>query len=163
MVELLHARLAIVDFTEHAHQPLWHEERQVAVVFNGEVYNHGAARASLARFDFKTESDTEVILATYLIEGLAGLGRLRGMFTAAICDVAEQRVHLLRDAVGKKPLFLARWGGQVLFGSSLLPLVAAAGERPVIDDAAAAYFWQREFPAPDAAVVRAHDRCRQAP
>ena len=152
-VELLHARLAIVDFTERAHQPLWHRERRVAIVFNGEVYNQGEVRAGLPGFDFTTESDTEVILAAYLTGGLAALDRLKGMFSAAICDVAEQRVHLLRDAVGKKPLFAARWGGQVLFGSSLLPLVAAAGVRPAIDDSAAAYFWRREFPPPDTATL----------
>ena len=152
-VELLHARLAIVDFTERAHQPLWHRGRRVAIVFNGEVYNHGEVRAGFPDFDFTTESDTEVILAAYLTGGLAALRHLKGMFTAAVCDVAERRVHLMRDAVGKKPLFVARWGGQILFGSSLLPLVAAAGTRPAIDDAAAARFWQRAFPAPDTTML----------
>ena len=152
-VDLLHVRLAIVDFTERAHQPMWHAERRVALVFNGEIYNYADVRAELPDFTFTTESDTEVILATYLAGGLGALRRLKGMFTVAICDVAAGRVHLVRDAVGKKPLYVARWAGQTLFGTSLLPLVAAAGADPGIDAAAAGFFWRREFPPPDAAML----------
>ena len=83
-VDLLHVRLAIIDFTERAHQPMWHAGRRVALVFNGEIYNYADVRAELPDFAFTTESDTEVILATYLAGGLGALRRLKGMFTVAI-------------------------------------------------------------------------------
>jgi asparagine synthase (glutamine-hydrolysing) len=147
--ELLHARLAIVDFTERAHQPMWHPERRVAVVLVGEIFNYKVLRADLASYSFTTESDTEVVLATYVARGLVGLRDLRGFFTLAICDLGAGRLLLVRDPIGKKPLFIANWGGQVLFGSSLVPLVAAAAVRPAIDATTASFYWRREFPPPN--------------
>src|SRR6266404_6977723 len=106
-VELLHARLAIVDTDSRAHQPFTDVKNGVTVVFNGEIYNYRELRAELADYEFRTKSDTEVIIALYVTRGLAGLRKLRGMFGLVIVDVQARRVYLARDPIGKKPLFLA--------------------------------------------------------
>lgn len=146
-VELLHARLAIVDKTPGAHQPLSAAERDVTVAFAGEIYNYKELAKELD-YRFATRSDTEVLLALYKLYGVAGLSRVKGMVACAIVDEPRRRVVLFRDAIGKKPLFVARWGGQLLFGSSLLPLVAVSGCRVNVAAGAAQQFWLQEFTGP---------------
>jgi asparagine synthase (glutamine-hydrolysing) len=147
-VELLHARLAIVDKTAVAHQPLSAPERDVTIAFNGEVYNHQELRGDLGDRRFVTKSDTEVLMALYLKYGLEGLARAKGMIVCAIADEARREVVLFRDAVGKKPLFLARWAGQVLFGTNLLPLLAVSGARARIADDAGDTLWRHQSIGP---------------
>jgi len=151
-VEFLHARLAIIDRTERAHQPLSADGRDVTLMFVGEIYNHRDLRAGLSEYDFRTDSDTEVILATYLKHGAAGLKRLRGMFTIAIADLEKGEVLLARDPVGKKPLYVAQWGEGLYFGSSLLPMRAAHDGGVSLNEAAVSQFWSHEFVFPNGAI-----------
>jgi asparagine synthase (glutamine-hydrolysing) len=153
-VELLHARLAIVDKTAVAHQPLTAADHGLTVAFVGEVYNHQEIRRGLAGYSFQSNSDTEVLLALYAHHGIAGLSRAKGMVACAIVDTKRRTVLIFRDAVGKKPLFVARWAGQVLFGSSILPLVAASGAE--VETAADAHrrYWQQEFIDPTGSVFK---------
>lgn len=153
-VELLHARLAIVDTDGRSHQPFADPARGVTVAFTGEIYNYQNLRDGLKGYDFRTDSDTEVLLATYTMKGIAGVNDLRGMLAACIVDETRGRLILLRDPVGKKPLFVARWGADVLFGSSLLPLVRAHGVDCRLDDAAAESYWRDGFIHPDATVLQ---------
>ena len=153
-VELLHARLAIVDKTAVAHQPLTAADHDVTVAFVGEVYNHQEIRKGLADYPFQTNSDTEILLALYAHYGIAGLSRAKGMVACAIVDTRRRTVLLFRDAVGKKPLFVARWAGQVLFGSSILPLVAASGAEVETADDAHRFYWHREFIDPTGCVFK---------
>src|SRR6267142_131147 len=76
-VELLHARLAIVDTDSRAHQPFTDVKDGITVVFNGEIYNYLDLRAELSDYEFRTRSDTEVIIALYVTQGLGGLRKLR--------------------------------------------------------------------------------------
>ncbi len=85
-VELLHARLAIVDKTAVAHQPLTAADHGVTVAFVGEVYNHQEIRKGLADYSFRTNSDTEVLLVLYARYGIAGLARAKGMVACAIAE-----------------------------------------------------------------------------
>jgi asparagine synthase (glutamine-hydrolysing) len=153
-VELLHTRLAIVDADARATQPLEDAERGVVVAFNGEIYNYPELRRELAAYPFRTTSDTEVILAAYALHGRAGLDRLRGMYGLVIADTRRRRVLVVRDPVGKKPLFVGRWGGTVVFGSSVLALLAAAGARGRINPEAVEFFWRESFVRPDQCIVR---------
>lgn len=153
-VELLHARLAIVDKTAVAHQPLTAADRGITIAFVGEIYNHDEIRKGLANYAFVTNSDTEVLLALYAHYGIAGLSLAKGMLACAIVDTRRRLVLLFRDAVGKKPLFVARWAGQVLFGSSILPLVAASGARVETADDAHRYYWNQEFIDPTCSVFK---------
>src|SRR5262245_7813305 len=93
-VALLHARLAIVDPVEAAAQPFVDERHQLALVFNGEIYNHVELRQRWAAYGFQTAADTEVILAAWHTEGLVGLSRLRGMFSFALVDLRRRELVL---------------------------------------------------------------------
>src|SRR5262245_10305197 len=97
-------RLSIIDLAG-GHQPMIAPSGTV-LVFNGEIYNFKAVRDELAgRWDFRTRSDTEVVLALYETHGIDALDRLEGMFAIALLDPRRRRLHLVRDRLGKKPLY----------------------------------------------------------
>ena len=121
--------------------------------FNGQIYNYLELRAELSNYEFRTRSDTEVIIALYVTHGLEGLKRLRGMFGLVIVDARARRVYLVRDQIGKKPLFLARWSDGLYFGSSLLALLATSDQEPRIANGAAADFWEHAHVAYDQSVL----------
>src|SRR5204862_1461789 len=99
---------------------------QVCVVFNGEIYNYPELRRELEARDyvFRTTSDTEVLLALYALDGVDSFARLNGMFACAFWDRRSSSLVLVRDRLGKKPLFYRRDAQRVLFGSELKSLLA---------------------------------------
>ena len=113
-------RLAIIDVA-HGDQPIFNEMGTVAVVLNGEIYNHVELREELVArgHRFATNADTEVIVHLYEELGPDLVQRLRGMFAFAVWDRPNQRLLLARDRVGKKPLFWSRRGGRFWFGSEI--------------------------------------------
>jgi asparagine synthase (glutamine-hydrolysing) len=119
-------RLAIIDIAG-GRQPFAGEDGAVQAVFNGEIYNHGELRADLERRGhvFRSRSDGEVIPHLYEEKGLEFVRDLRGMFAIALWDQGRRRLVLARDRLGKKPLFHARLGERVLFGSEIKALLAA--------------------------------------
>lgn len=131
-VALGHRRLSIIDLTEGANQPM---ERDGAwLVFNGEVYNYIELREELARAGhaFRTESDTEVVLAAYREWGHACLSRFNGMFAFALWDARKRELFCARDRLGVKPFYYWRGDGQFVFGSEIKALLAhpAVPRRP---------------------------------
>lgn len=153
VVGLLHARLAIVDSDPRAHQPLVDESAGVAVALVGEIYNHRDLRRELSDYRFSTESDTEVVLASYVRDGVQGLRRLKGMYAVVIVDERQRQIVLARDPIGKKPLFIARWGNEVLFGSSLLALVAVHAKPVTVDGSVAGHYWDEAFVPPARTII----------
>jgi asparagine synthase (glutamine-hydrolysing) len=137
-VGLAHRRLAILDLTSTGAQPMVSEDGSVAVVFNGEIYNHPALREELrARgFRFRGRSDTEVLLQAYLAWGEACFARFNGMFALAIWDGRTRETLLVRDPVGIKPLYWAEAPEGVLFASELKALLAHPGVSRAIDPVA---------------------------
>ena len=131
-------RLSIIDIAG-GHQPFVSDDGRIALVQNGEIFNHVELRAALQRqgVRFATDhSDTEVLLRLYEREGLDFLPRLNGMFAIAIWDGREPenpRLHLVRDRIGVKPLFVQDDGRQVLFGSEIKAMLAAQTARPILD------------------------------
>jgi asparagine synthase (glutamine-hydrolysing) len=123
---LAHRRLAIVDLSPLGHQPMHMHERGLAVVFNGEIYNHNALRDELSGlgFVFRSHSDTEVLLAAYAAWGQECLSRFNGMFAFAIYDAPQQKLFLARDRAGEKPLFYHLANGSLQFASELKALLA---------------------------------------
>lgn len=149
MVHLYHARLSITDFDPSAHQPLRDDELELTVVFVGEIYNYLELKALYPDYTYRTSSDTELIFAVYRDKGWSGFSELKGMFCFCLVDEKRQRSFLVRDAVGKKPLFLARWKGSTYFGTNLCALTKAAQFCPEFDSLALDQFWKRGYVSPD--------------
>ena len=124
-VGLAHRRLAIIDLRAVAAQPMSNADGSVWITFNGEIYNFRELRADLeARgYRFRTQSDTEVIIHTYEAYGRDCLARLRGMFAFAIWDARTRVLLLVRDRVGKKPLFYWIGHDRLLFASEIKALL----------------------------------------
>lgn len=125
-VGLGHRRLSIIDLKGGA-QPMVSADRELAITYNGEIYNFREVRAELERLGhaFATQSDTEVILASWRQWGPSCLTRLNGMFALALYDAAEDALFLARDRLGVKPLYLATLpDGALIFGSELKALLA---------------------------------------
>ena len=127
-VALGNRRLSIIDLGG-GHQPFVSDDGQIAVVQNGEIFNHVELAAELRAQGVRlhTHSDTEVILRLYEREGIACLSRLNGMFAIAIDDAREDALYLARDRIGVKPLFVHDNGQRLLFGSEPKALWPALG------------------------------------
>lgn len=121
---LAHRRLSIIDLSAAGHQPMASADGRLQIVFNGEIYNFRALREELetAGHSFRSDSDTEVLLAGYREWGVALLDRLRGMFAFAIYDAERRETFLARDPLGIKPLYWADDGRRVLFASEVQAL-----------------------------------------
>ncbi len=118
---LAHRRLSIIDLSELGHQPMWDATRTVVVVLNGEIFNYQELRAELVEqgHEFRSCSDTEVLLNLYLREGEAMLPQLNGMFAFALWDSRTNLLFLARDGVGVKPLYYSCTPKGFLFASEL--------------------------------------------
>jgi asparagine synthase (glutamine-hydrolysing) len=118
-----HRRLAIIDLTPSGAQPMHGPDGKV-MVFNGEIYNYPELRAEIgSRWQFKTQSDSEVLLAAYSLWGEACLTKLRGMFAFVIYDPNDQSLFAARDAFGIKPFYYAVIEGILYFGSEMKALM----------------------------------------
>ncbi len=145
-----HSRLAIIDLAT-GDQPQGNEDGSVKVVVNGEIYNYLELRADLeARgHRFRTQSDIEVIPHLYDEYGLAFVDHLRGMFAIALWDAREKRLVLVRDRLGKKPIYHAQVGDRFYFASELKALLEIEDlEREIAVEAVEDYFTFQYVPAP---------------
>ena len=145
-VHLHHARLSISDLRPAAAQPMSEPASGLTIAFVGEIYNHLALRQTIAQ-PFRTDSDTETLLRVFERHGTAALPLLRGMFAIVLFDERKRRILLIRDPVGKKPLFLLQRPEGSYFGSSILALVAASGHNE-IDAEVANRWWELGFSPP---------------
>lgn len=123
-ISLLNRRLAIIDVSG-GDQPIYNEDRSIVVVYNGEIYNYRELRAELedAGHTFSTQSDTEVIVHGYEEWGDTCFDRFNGMFGIALYDLKQNRLLLVRDHFGIKPLYYTTSKGQLLFSSELKPIL----------------------------------------
>lgn len=121
-----HRRLAIIDLSKRADQPMKSADNRFVIVFNGEIYNHLILRKELEAKGkhFNTQSDTEVLLHLFELEGESMVHRLRGMFAFSIWDNQEHRLFIARDAYGIKPLYTANDGWTFRFASQVKALLA---------------------------------------
>ena len=128
-VELLHARLTIIDLDPRSNQPFELGERFLA--YNGELYNYVELRAELESLgvEFATTSDTEVMLAALAHHGWDAMDRSEGMWAFAMYDAASGELGLCRDRFGEKPLYLWRDGDGLYFGSEVKFIASLAGRR----------------------------------
>ena len=128
-----HRRLAVIDLSEVALQPMHLEDNTVSIVFNGEIYNHDELRHELMKLghtSWKTDhSDTEMILHAFQEWGIDCVKHFRGMFAIALWDSAEKELWLVRDRVGIKPLYYALDERGMVFASEIKAILAGP-ERP---------------------------------
>lgn len=127
-------RLAIIDVSG-GDQPIFNEDKSIAIVFNGECYNYQELRELLDKrgHQFRTNSDTECIVHLYEDHGPECLQHLRGMFAFAIWDEARKRLFIARDRLGKKPIYYSIQNGTLFFASELRALLGALPKKPAID------------------------------
>ena len=120
IVSLGAARLKIIDL-ETGGQPMISDDGGTVIVFNGEIYNHAELRAELENLGhcFHSRTDTETVLRAFIEWDIDCFSRLRGMFAVGLWDEAERRLVLARDRMGIKPLYFARRGAEIYFGSEL--------------------------------------------
>jgi len=141
-IVLGHRRLSIIDLSSAGAQPMTHGT--TSVVYNGESYNFPQLRAELEALGhtFRGHSDTEVLLHAYQAWGLEGLERLEGIFAFALWDAARNRLVLMRDRLGVKPLFYARQGARLAFGSEIKAIFAGIEpDRSLDEQALSEYLW----------------------
>jgi asparagine synthase (glutamine-hydrolysing) len=145
-------RLSIIDLSQLGHQPMESHDDRYVLAFNGEIYNFVALRRDLERrgHTFRGHSDTEVGLSAITEWGLEGaLDKFNGMFAFALWDRRERALTLVRDPLGEKPMYFARFGHTFVFGSELKALRAHPSFRGEIDrDALALYLRHNYVPSP---------------
>lgn len=146
-----HRRLSILDLSPRGRQPMQNEDGTVWVSFNGEIYNFRELRATLdpARHRFASESDTEVILHLYEELGAKAFAKLNGIFALALYDATRERLFLVRDHLGVKPLYYTEANGKLIFGSEIKAILASGHYTPELDWQSAHDFFSFLFvPAP---------------
>ena len=154
---LSHRRLSIVDLSEAGAQPMVSADGRWVICYNGEIYNSDDLRKlyALQSVKWRGHSDTETILESVAVRGVeATLNDINGMFAIALWDRKEQKLHLIRDRLGIKPLFVARRSDQVYFASELKSLRAANALDFEIDASSVASFLRFGYvPAPHSIFV----------
>lgn len=138
-------RLSILDLSPLGHQPMHSADKRVSVVYNGEIYNFQELRQELKDYPFVSNCDTEVILAAYLKWGMQCLDRFNGMFAIAIFDREEEKLYLIRDRAGKKPLYYWMKDGNLVFGSELKPIMCCPGFEEEINTAILPRFLYQQY------------------
>lgn len=125
-VVLGHRRLSIVDLSAAGHQPMSNEDGTVWLTFNGEIYNHAELRKTLRlddRHKFRSRTDTEVIIHLYEERQLGVADAIDGMFAFGLWDASRRRLVLVRDRMGKKPIYYVVAAGRLLFASEIKALL----------------------------------------
>ncbi|HEY3044874.1 MAG TPA: asparagine synthase (glutamine-hydrolyzing) [Vicinamibacterales bacterium] len=134
-IALGHRRLAIIDLSPAGHQPMVSRDQQVVLSYNGEIYNFQELRSELQGLghEFRSKTDSEVVLNAWHQWGAACVTRFNGMFAFAVWDKREQSLFLVRDRYGIKPMYYAAWGHAFVFGSEQKALLEHPESRSVLD------------------------------
>ncbi|MFD0799549.1 asparagine synthase (glutamine-hydrolyzing) [Maribacter chungangensis] len=143
-------RLSIIDLTS-GKQPILSSDKQLAIVFNGEIYNYKILRNALISkgLHFKTNSDTEVILKLYELEGEQSFKKLDGMFAFSIYDKRRKKLFIARDFFGEKPLYYTKHNDKFIWASELKSLLKVMKSKPEISiPGLNLYFRLTYIPAP---------------
>ena len=134
-VALSHRRLSIIDLSPLGRNPMFWDDGRLWITFNGEIYNFRELRQELesAGYRFRSQTDTEIVLAAYDKWGTDAVTRLVGMFAFGLWDVPRRRLWLVRDRLGKKPLYYTDSDGRLKFASELKSLLADGTFRRDVD------------------------------
>ncbi len=150
-------RLSILDLSALGHQPMHSPDRRISVVYNGEIYNYLELKEELADYPFRSNCDTEVIIAAYLKWGIRCVERFNGMFAIALYDRDTQEIYLIRDRIGKKPLYYWYEDGNLVFASELKPIMKCPEFRGEIERRVLSrYLFQQYINAPESIYQRVY-------
>lgn len=145
-----HNRLAIIDLSPDAHQPFRDPSGRYVMVYNGEVYNYRELRQTLSKsYPFTTQSDTEVVLATFIQYGKDYVNHFNGMFAFAIWDTKEKKLFTARDRFGVKPFYYALHNNALYFASEIKALKAVLPKWGLNKKVWASYFAYGTYGMPD--------------
>jgi asparagine synthase (glutamine-hydrolysing) len=146
-----HARLSIIDTSANANQPFVDSTGRYVIIFNGEIYNFKIEKRQLEKegIEFKTESDTEVLLELYKKYGEKVTEHLNGFFAFAIHDKKEKTVFLCRDRIGIKPLFIYQDNNKIIFASEIKAITAFDIDKKLHIPSLHRYFQLNYIPGPD--------------
>lgn len=143
-------RLSILDLSALGHQPMHSADKRVSVVYNGEIYNYQELKQELSDYRFNSNCDTEVIIAAYLKWGIDCVQKFNGMFAIAIYDRKSDEIYLVRDRIGKKPLYYWQQNDGIVFGSELKPIMAFPDfPKEIRRGVLSRYLYQQYINAPD--------------
>lgn len=149
-IGLAQRRLSILDLSPLGHQPMHSADHRISVVYNGEIYNFKELKEELKDYPFRSSCDTEVIIAAYLKWGIDCVHRFNGMFAICIYDREDDRVYLIRDRIGKKPLYYEWKDGNLTFASELKPVMARPGfQKKIRREVLSRYLYQQCIAEPD--------------
>ena len=167
-ISLAHRRLAIIDLSDAGAQPMHSHDGSLVMTFNGEIYNFAELREELEALGhrFRGHSDTEIMLAAFESFGIEpALKRFAGMFALGVWDRKRRLLHLARDRMGKKPVYIAVGKGALFFASELKAFRSFPGFSPTIDQEAVESFltrgwipehqciWEGVFKLPPASLI----------
>lgn len=143
-------RLSILDLSMLGHQPMHSDNKRISVVYNGEIYNFQELKKELADYPFRSNCDTEVIIAAYLKWGISCIERFNGMFAIALYDRETEDVYLVRDRIGKKPLYYWYEDQNLVFASELKPIMKCPGfHGEIAQGVLSRYLFQQYINAPE--------------
>ncbi|MGW5363353.1 asparagine synthase (glutamine-hydrolyzing) [Actinopolymorpha pittospori] len=145
-IGLGHTRLSIIDVDGSA-QPLWSADRSQVIVFNGEAFNYREVRAA-HDYPYRTNGDTEVVLAAHQRAGERGVAQVRGQFAFGVWDTRARELHLYRDRLGVLPLHYVHTSSFFAFASELKALLPLLDGFQVDEQGLVSYLAQRAVPAP---------------
>ena len=150
-IALGHTRLSFFDLSEKGKQPMTDSSSSVWVTYNGEIYNFRELRNELIQLgkSFSTETDTEVLIEGYKAWGIKIVDKLKGMFAFGLLDLDKQKLFLVRDRFGIKPLYYSQVNGSIVFASELKAIVKHSEYKYQIDFSSFSdYFTYRYIPSP---------------
>lgn len=144
-----HRRLAIVELSEAGHQPMNTKDEKFAIIFNGEIYNHLELRKLLPEITFKGNSDTETILYYLAKYGIEAVKDFNGIFSFGFLDILAQKLYLVRDHFGVKPLYYIQKDRSLSFASEIRPLKRLLEDVVIDKENVAELLKLRYNPSPD--------------
>lgn len=145
-----HTRLKIIDLSDSANQPMTCAFDRFVLVFNGEIYNYKELKAALPDYPFRTESDTEVILAAYHAYGEEAISKIEGQFAFAIWDKKDRELILGRDRIGIKTIYYHQTNDSLIFSSEIRPIIKSGLLQAKLDqNALVDYLRYQTVHAPD--------------
>lgn len=144
---MAHRRLSIIDLSESGHQPMSSQDGRYWVTYNGEIYNYLEVKKELERhgYTFKTNTDTEVLLKSFIHWGTGCLHKFNGMFAFVIWDEKEKKAFVARDRFGVKPLYYYKQGNKIAFASEIKQFTYLPGFESLLNTEHFSYFLLNKY------------------